>query len=694
MAESKPRRPSSVIIAPELPAPPAALNRRLSLQFTPSSPTFKRTSWVEIDDDFEDEKHALERSGTQAYQNRGQRGEEKVVRTLCDEHRLAQLKSIKVEGPISETPPESSAPEKAPSLWRTIRAIYPSIPYKPVFFLGIAVSLLSGAMTPVFSFLLSRLLFEVSTGARDVSTINMFGGIVLGIAAADGLFMGLKFFIMETLAMSWVTRIRKSCLGLVLSQDKKWFDKTDNSSVRLMNVLIKDGDDARSLIATVIAQCMVVTAMLSVGLIWALVRGWQYTLVGLAIAPVFVITMAVQTNLVAKAEYRNKRAREEVAKTYYDVVSNIRGIRSMGFENVFQLQFEKTVGDALRTGVRGAFVEGCTYGVASSLIYLAEALLFYVGAVLIAKGIYTYLQMIETLQLIVFTVTLGSQLMSFTNRIAKSVNATNDFNRLLQLSPETDESRGLLRPAIEGGVALQNVAFSYPERSNVPVLKDVSLSVAEGECVAIVGASGSGKSTIAALLQRLYEPHVGSITLGSSDVRSIDVSHLREHVAVVSQNPNLFDASVRDNIAYGATALSDDEVRQAALAANVDEFINTLPKGYDTMVGENASLISGGQAQRISIARALARPSKVLILDECTSALDPANQAVVIETIRSAKVGRTTLMVTHKLPLMQMCDRILVVEDGVIVEDGPYETLMQRNGAFSRLASAGEWFGQ
>ncbi|TFK52865.1 P-loop containing nucleoside triphosphate hydrolase protein [Heliocybe sulcata] len=695
MVEDRPRRPSSLIFLPDLVPPPAALSRKLSLQFTPTSPSFKRSSWVEIDEDFEEEKEALERSGTQAHQKREKHGEGRL-RARWDDEKLAELKSIKVERPTPEQTDSKVSPasERHMSLFQTIRAIYPSIPYKPIFFLGVLVSLISGAMTPIFSFLLSRLLYEVSIGAQNISTINLFGGIVLSIAAADGLFMGLKFFIMETLAMSWVTSIRKVCLRLVLNQDKKWFDKTDNSSVRLMSILIKDGDDARSLIATVIAQCMVVTSMLSVGLIWALARGWQYTLVGLGLAPVFVITMAIQTNLVAKAEYRNKRAREDVAKTYYDIISNIRGIRSMGFEKVFQVQFEKTVGEALSTGVRGAFVEGCTYGVASSLIYLAEALLFYIGAVFIAKGIYTYLQMIETLQLIVFTVTLGSQLMSFTNRIAKSVQATNDFNRLLQLSSVTDESRGLLRPTIEGGVAFKDVAFSYPERPEAPVLKDVSFSVAEGECVAIVGASGSGKSTIATLLQRLYEPAVGSITIGTTDVGSMDVNHLREHVAVVSQNPNLFDASVRENIAYGAAFLTDDQIRQAALGANVDEFISMLPKGYDTMVGENAALISGGQAQRISIARALARPSKVLILDECTSALDSANQAAVVETIRSAKIGRTTLMVTHKLPLMRMCDRILVVDEGAIVEDGPYEDLMARNGAFARLASAGEWLGE
>lgn len=259
---------------------------------------------------------------------------------------------------------------------------------------------------------------------------------------------------------------------------------------------------------------------------------------------------------------------------------------------------------------------------------------------------------------------------------------------------DTDESRGTLKPTVSGNVVFSNVSFSYPERPDVPVLKDVSIKLADNECVAIVGASGSGKSTMAALLQRLYEPESGRITIGSADILSTDVAHLRDHVSVVSQNPHLFDATIAENIAYGTTGLSDMDIQRAARAANVHDFIMSLPNKYDTMVGENASLISGGQAQRLQIARALARPSNILILDECTSALDATNQAAVMETIRQAKVGRTTLMVTHKLPVMRMCDRILVLDQGQVAEEGTYEMLMEENGVFAALASGGEWAGE
>lgn len=218
------------------------------------------------------------------------------------------------------------------------------------------------------------------------------------------------------------------------------------------------------------------------------------------------------------------------------------------------------------------------------------------------------------------------------------------------------------------------------------------MRIDDGECVAIVGSSGSGKSTIAALLQRLYEPDSGRIFIGSKRLlSSINVHYLRRHAAVVSQTPNLFDTTIAQNIAYGAGRISFDEIQKAAMISNVHAFIMSLPDEYETMVGENASLISGGQAQRLQIARALVRPSKILILDESTSALDSVNEAAILETIRATRAGRTTIMITHKLPVMRMCDRILVMQGGELKEQGTYQSLMERNGVFAQLARSGEW---
>ncbi|KAG6899416.1 hypothetical protein C0993_010453 [Termitomyces sp. T159_Od127] len=720
----KKRRPLSIQVSGvQMPDPvKSAANRlsrdRRSLQFTPTTPVFpRRTSGMpphgyghgrlRSSVDVEAGEFAQQQEINASLGRRSVRPERlrwdhpQEEKTEVIEKRRWKIRSSKRQGPAKESQ-EASQQEAVPSFWSIVRTSWPTVPHKVLLVLGLVICAASGAMTPLFSFLLSRLLFEVSIGATNTSIINTFGGLVLGVAGLDGLFIGLKYFIMETSGLAWITALRRHAFGRVLTQDKAWFEKGEGTPVRLVQIIVKDAEDARNLIAVVAGQAVVVFTMLAVGLVWAMARGWELTLVGLAVAPVFAGVMAGQTVLVAGCELRNKRAREEVAKSYYEAVLNVKAIRTMALGPVFRSAFDKATEKALATGIRGAFVEGCSYGVASGLIYLAEALLFYVSAVLIVKGRYTYLQAVEVLNLVVFSVTIGSQLMAFTQKIAKSVQATSDIHRLIEHASTTpSDSTGTLRPVFSNSnvaIKLSNVHFAYPSRPDVPVLRNINLSITPGESVAIVGASGSGKSTIAALLQRLYEPASGSITLAGVPLRDIDAAHLREHVSVVSQQPHLFDASIAENIRYGSglDKISEVDIRNAAKAANAHEFVMELPHGYDTSVGENATLLSGGQAQRLQIARALVRPSEVLILDECTSALDPENQKAVLEAIGKVNDmgGRTTVMVTHKLQVMQMCDRIVLIADGQVKEEGTFNELIRRKGLFATLASGGEWVGE
>jgi len=423
------RRPSTLAIDLPFPSPAhTTVSRRLSLQLSPTSPVYSlglsNSSTIVGDDDSEDEKEALTRMVTSRrrfYDGSSDKRERKRWDTIKVEPHES-VKTVTVE-----QPPQVDTPQG--SIFSVIRAAYPTMPCKPLIGLGVALAIISGALTPVFSFMLSRLLFEVARGAKDVSVVNTFGGIILALSIADGLAIGLKFLVFETAGQLWVTRLRMTCYRLLLAQDKRWFDRSENAAAKLCQVLTRDGDDARALISIVISQSLVVFSMFAGGLIWALGRGWQLTLVGFAIGPVFIVTMVVQSRLVAKCELRNKRAREDVAKGYYEVclssflrgyllttpqiLINIRGIRAMGFESVFQERFNESTENALRTGIRGAFVEGCTYGVASSLIYFSEALLFYAGAIFVSQGTYTYLQMVQVLNLVVFTVSIGSQLMAF-----------------------------------------------------------------------------------------------------------------------------------------------------------------------------------------------------------------------------------------------------------------------------------------
>ena len=320
-ASGRPRRPSSMSILIPSPSVPQRVyeGRHTSLQFTATTPLFispfasttPPQPMVEDDEEFENEKINLTRSAEQAVGRR-----EKRARRAPDAVRVAAVS----QASLSNSASFATTPLPAPGLITTLRLIYPTIPAKHLLFSGLFACLLNGAMTPIFSFLLSRLMFEVSADP-GADTINSYGAFVLGMAAVDGLVMGFKYFLMETSAIRWVTRLRNTAYSRVLSQDKAWFDSPAHSPAALTQVLIEDADDARALVAVVMGQFVVVVAMMGVGLVWAMVWGWQLTLVGIAIGPVFVGAMGIQAGLVAKCEVRNKRAREEVARIYYEVCS-------------------------------------------------------------------------------------------------------------------------------------------------------------------------------------------------------------------------------------------------------------------------------------------------------------------------------------------------------------------------------------
>ena len=313
-------RPTSIpilsVAVPELTHDPR-ITRRSSLQFTPTSPTFKK---VERSTDF-NEKGSFELSPT----SRPSRDLPRPQVQWNDDVEVKYVeKALRPASRLPEKRPEKSAiaipAERRASLLDVTRLFWPTIPQKWLIVLGAIASVLSGAMTPIFSFLFSQLLVTVgqaqTEGTGPTTRVALF---VLLVAFGNGLFAGLKYSIMEIAGFNWITSLRRKNFPRILSQDKKWFDEPANTPERIAQVLMKDGEDARALIVTVLAQFFVVTSMLSVGFIWALILGWQLTLAGLAIAPVFAVIMALQARLMSKVELRNKRLREEVARRYHDV---------------------------------------------------------------------------------------------------------------------------------------------------------------------------------------------------------------------------------------------------------------------------------------------------------------------------------------------------------------------------------------
>jgi ATP-binding cassette, subfamily B (MDR/TAP), member 1 len=260
------------------------------------------------------------------------------------------------------------------------------------------------------------------------------------------------------------------------------------------------------------------------------------------------------------------------------------------------------------------------------------------------------------------------------------------------IDPDSTTGKMVTSTDLKGQISLENITFTYPSRPHQQVLRGISLTASRGQYIALVGASGSGKSTVVSLLERFYDVDSGSIAIDGIDIREYNVSSYRRHIALVSQETMLFSGSIRENILSDRSAeeVGQEEIENAAKDANIHDFITSLPQGYDTPVGPKATLLSGGQRQRLSLARALLRNPSILLLDEATSALDSSSEAVVQEALDRARLGRTTIAIAHRLSTVRKADCIYVFEAGRIVERGPHEELVEKRGVYWGLVKGQE----
>lgn len=369
-------------------------------------------------------------------------------------------------------------------------------------------------------------------------------------------------------------------------------------------------------------------------------------------------------------------------------VSNIRTVAAFNAQGTILSRFRHELRVPRRQSLRRSQLSGFLFGLSQLALYASEALILWYGAHLVRTGASTFSKVIKVFVVLVITANSVAETVSLAPEIIRGGESIRSIFSILdrntRIDPDDPDSE--MVDTVRGEIELRHVDFAYPSRPEVTIFKDLSLRIRAGQSQALVGASGSGKSSVIALLERFYDPTSGKVMIDGKDIRRLNLKSLRTKIGLVQQEPVLFASTILDNIAYGKEGATEQEVIEAARTANVHSFITGLPEGYMTSVGERGVQISGGQKQRIAIARAVLKNPSVLLLDEATSALDAESESVLQEALERLMKGRTTVLVAHRMSTIRDVDSIAFIQDGRIVELGSHSELICRpEGAYSKL---------
>ncbi|XP_007025208.2 PREDICTED: ABC transporter B family member 9 [Theobroma cacao] len=565
-------------------------------------------------------------------------------------------------------------------------------PEVPAILIGCIAAAVHGVIFPLFGLFFSSAIksfFEPAKqllkDAREWALWYVGMGVVILVVGP------VQNYLFGVAGGKLIQRIRSLTFEKVVHQEISWFDDPANSSGAVGARLSTDASTVRNLVGDTLALIVQNMSTIAAGLIIAFSANWRLALAILAVSPFMLLQGYFQMKFLKGFSGDAKLMYEEASQVANDAVGSIRTVASFCSEQkVMDLYQEKCKGP-MKQGVRLGLVSGLGFGFSFLALYCTNAFCFYIGAVLVKHGKATFGEVFK----VFFALTISAIGVSQTSALAPDTNKAKDsaasIFEILDRKPEIDSSStaGTTLPSVTGNIELEHVSFRYPTRPDIQIFRDMCLSIPSGKTVALVGESGSGKSTVISLIERFYDPDSGRVTLDGMDLRKIRLSWLRQQMGLVSQEPILFNETIRTNLAYGKQGnATEEEIMAATKAANAHNFISSLPQGYDTSVGERGVQLSGGQKQRIAIARAILKDPKILLLDEATSALDAESERVVQEALDRVMVNRTTVVVAHRLTTIKGADIIAVVKNGVVAEKGRHEALMKiTDGAYASLVA-------
>lgn len=577
-------------------------------------------------------------------------------------------------------------------------------PYRGRFILSLVFIALSAFTTSLFPLFLGKMIDAAAPGAGSGTDTGNLGArigfdlqdldwslnttlllifIQLGVQTV---FSFMRVYLLTEVGEKSLADMRRDVYSKLLSMPMSFF--TEKRVGELSNRISSDLSQIQDAISFTLAEFLRGIFTLVIGLTFIFWISTKLALVMLAVVPLIAVLAVLFGMRIRKMA---RRAQDQLAESGTIVQETFQGISIVkAFTSEFYeiRRYVKSIYAVVDTAIANARYRGAFVSFMIFSVFGAIAFVMWFGANMIQSGQMT----IGALTMfVIFSMFVGGTFAGFADifsQLQKTLGATQSVREILRSEGEAVE---LAPPALapqhvlQGHVRFDRVAFSYPGRKDVPVLKDITLEAAHGAQIALVGPSGAGKSTLAALLLRFYEPDSGTLYFDGRPAGSFPLSQLRMQMAYVPQDVVLFGGTIRENIAYGKTDATTEEIVAAAKKANAHEFIARFPDGYDTVVGERGIKLSGGQRQRIAIARGILKNPAILILDEATSSLDSESEQLVQEALENLMEGRTSFVIAHRLSTIRNADRIVVIDKGTVSESGTHQQLMAANGLYRKL---------
>ena len=570
----------------------------------------------------------------------------------------------------------------ASSVWKMLLDLLGKI---KKFWLIIIFTCIAIGITALIEFLVPQLIQYTIDKVIPTHEPSMLLKVSVGFvvaALALGVFSFISSYFLSILGQRAVFSIRNDLYTHLIDQDIEYFDR--NRTGDLMSRLTNDVNALQRLISSDLLDIVTSIGVFIVVSIYMFAVNWQLTLALYLTFPFFILITKFFSKKIRNVYRHVQRSMAEMTNHLQDSLTSVRLMKSFTNEPFETEKFNKNNEANMNANLNASYLSSMYSPLIEIVNSIGFAIVIVMGAWFAMEGemttgaIFAFVAYLRLVQKPITKVT------KFIRELQQAAASYDRIMEVMQTEPSIKDKPNCIQlPQIKGEVQYENVSFSYDGKT--PVLRDINLTLKKGKMTALVGSSGSGKTTISNLLQRFYDPTEGQIKIDNIPISDVSLESLRKQIVVVAQDIQLFSGTLKENIAYGYNNATDDEIEAAAKAANAHEFISQFPKGYLTQIGERGVKLSGGQKQRISIARALLKNPNLIVLDEATAALDTESEKLIQESLSTLLHGKTSLVIAHRLSTIRMADQIVVLEKGEIVECGTHDELIAKSGRYREL---------